>query len=86
MDPYDGTFADCQVRMPGAGLLYRGSPQLLLAKKMILIVTQFGSKVVEFIFGGRNSGQGRGKSSWILNFLSRSGARKRSILEMPIGG
>ena len=35
------------------------SPQRFLAERMITIVTYFRSQVVEFIFGGRNSGQRR---------------------------
>jgi len=35
------------------------SPQLFLAERMIIIVTDFRSEVVKFIFGGRSSGQSR---------------------------
>jgi hypothetical protein len=38
-------------------LLDGWSPQHFLAERMITIVTDFRSEVVEFIFGGRNSGQ-----------------------------
>jgi len=38
-------------------LLDGWSPQPLLAERVIIIVTDFCSEVVNFIFGGRNSGQ-----------------------------
>jgi len=38
-------------------LLDGWSPQHFLAERMITIVTYFRSEVVNFIFGGRNSGQ-----------------------------
>jgi len=40
-------------------LLDGWSPQRFLAERMITILTYFRSQVVEFIFGGRNSGQTR---------------------------
>lgn len=42
-----------------SGLPHFSSPQWLLAERMFLIVTDFRTEVVKFIFAGRNSGQGK---------------------------
>src|ERR1700732_2468229 len=55
-------------------LLDGWSPQHFLAERIITIVTYFRSQVVEFIFGGRNSGQRRSEEG--TNELPLSDAKE----------
>ena len=45
------------VELPASDLPHFSCAQRLLAERMITIVAYFRAKVVNFIFGGRNTGQ-----------------------------
>ena len=47
------------VELPASDLPHFSCAQRLLAERMITIVAYFRAEVVNFIFGGRNTGQNR---------------------------
>ncbi len=56
-----GLFSVGLVELLASYLPHFSCAQRLLAEKMITIVAYFRARVVEFIFGGRNTGQRKSK-------------------------